>query len=85
MRVEENTILLAGVPWEDPCELPRAVALPQLLRFFPRPDGSVDFEQSVHIRLGGWLPMGVVYGMLPDQMLMSAARWREWTLARCVI
>lgn len=56
--------------------------LPQLLSFERRGDRLL-MRQTVHLQLGGWVPMGVVLSGMPALLVSSCERWLAWVTQTC--
>jgi hypothetical protein len=64
---------------------PRATAggqLPQLLSL-QRRAGRLWMKQTVHLQLGGWLPMGVVLAGMPGLLANSCEQWLAHVARMC--
>lgn len=77
-----GTVRMLNAGYDDEPELhdPRgtvAKQLPQLALLRQTDEERIETTQYVHLQLGGWLPMSVVFAGLPALLVKTTVAWRR--------
>jgi hypothetical protein len=80
---DEGFVRMLHAGYEDEPELhdPRGTPgkqLPQLLLLQQIDENTVEMWQFVHLSLGGWLPMSVVFAGFPSLLVKSTLAWKKF-------
>lgn len=76
-------LLVVSVEGPPPVKGTVATYLPQILRVEPIA-GGYRMVQTVHLQLGGWLPMGIVMAGLPALLIKTTKKWVVWANKVCL-